>query len=1055
MDKNIIGICIGSANTVIGTYNKGTFEVVLNDSCSRSIPTIVSYEDRERKYGEIKRKNNKRTIIYPNRWLGIQENFWIFNNESAYSIIAPIVNNNLLSFKIKFKNKTDYYTPECLMGLFFNKIKNIWQKKGINPNEIVFSIPDYCIAHERQAMLDSIKIGGLKCTSLLNESSAIALAYGMQYLKEFDDNPKIVTFIDLGHSHTTIIYGEFRKALFKVLSVTNERFCGARELDYLIAQNITNIFLQKYGIDPMDSPKAKVSLIEKINKSRKALTGNKEMNLHIDSLMDGQDLDYNLKREDFEKIIEPVLKKFEKICKMSLENAKSKGINIDNIHSVEMVGDTLRTPKISDIVEEIFKRKLSKTLVPDEFIARGCSIFALMNLPNKQINYSFIHYNPYSVKINISFNNINGLNIFLEGDDIPSTKIITFEKCNIPLQYFTIELFYDIHEPNLEFLPDKTLYTYKIILPSEQQKIYDIKLIFILDLNCIPRLDKAIISTKNFEDEKLEIPLQFELEHCPFGIPNNKLNEYIKREIKQNKEDIILEKIINYKNSLENYLYDIRDKIKDDNLNNSFPLNEKNQLIQKMEELYKWLSEDKDDLYDKNKLKEKGNEIKIIGDKIYNKYNEITGDEKNYDFPELELDEDELNENNVDNNDNQENDLNINNDNNDNNDKMNISNENLNEIEMNNNDTENKSINNDSINSNENKNKNLDNNSRLDEENKIKNKNIINNTENYNNNDMNNYNKMNNMNINGNNVNNINNKNNHMNNYNNKNINNMNNNINNNMNNNMNMNNYNSNIGMNNVNNNMNNYMNNNININNFKNNFDKNNLNRSMNMTNIRNNINMNDMQKNFSMNNMNNNSNINNMSHSMNLNNMNNMNNNMNMNNMNNNMNMNNMYNNMNMNNMNNNMNNNINNMNHMNMNNMYNNMNMNNMYNNINGNNNMNNSMGMNANGFPMNGCQNNGMNNFNDDYIKNVQYNYINNYTNLGYINLIFINKNRQIGFNILVKQNEPFASAINKYINASGDSNPNLYCFNETRLDETKTIYQCGLIDNSLIKVHPN
>lgn len=93
MDKNIIGICIGSANTVIGTYNKGTFEVVLNDSCSRSIPTIVSYDDRERKYGEIKRKNNKRTIIYPNRWLGIQENFWIFNNESAYSIIAPIVNN--------------------------------------------------------------------------------------------------------------------------------------------------------------------------------------------------------------------------------------------------------------------------------------------------------------------------------------------------------------------------------------------------------------------------------------------------------------------------------------------------------------------------------------------------------------------------------------------------------------------------------------------------------------------------------------------------------------------------------------------------------------------------------------------------------------------------------------------------------------------------------------------------------------------------------------------------------------------------------------------------
>ena len=265
MDKNIIGICIGSANTVIGTYNKGVFEVVLSEHSSRTIPTIVSFEDRERKYGEIKRKNNKRTIIYPNRWLGIKNNFSFVNKEKDYSILAPIINDNLLSFKIKFKGKTDFYTPECLMGLFLNKIKNIWVKKNINEKEVVISIPDYSTAHERKAMLESIKISGLKCTSLLNESSAIILAYGMHYLKELNDKPRLVVFVDLGHSQTTIIYAEFTKTLFQILSISSERFCGARELDYLIAENVTFEFLKKYGNDPMTSPKAKVSLIEKIN----------------------------------------------------------------------------------------------------------------------------------------------------------------------------------------------------------------------------------------------------------------------------------------------------------------------------------------------------------------------------------------------------------------------------------------------------------------------------------------------------------------------------------------------------------------------------------------------------------------------------------------------------------------------------------------------------------------------------------------------------------------------------------------------------------------------
>ena len=98
-------------------------------------------------------------------------------------------------------------------------------------------------------MIESILISGLNCTSLLNESSAIALAYGFQKLKDFQEKvPRIVAFIDLGHSQSTIFFAEFTKNLVRVISVLTDRFCGAREFDYLIAEKLSYEFQKKFHI---------------------------------------------------------------------------------------------------------------------------------------------------------------------------------------------------------------------------------------------------------------------------------------------------------------------------------------------------------------------------------------------------------------------------------------------------------------------------------------------------------------------------------------------------------------------------------------------------------------------------------------------------------------------------------------------------------------------------------------------------------------------------------------------------------------------------------------
>jgi molecular chaperone DnaK (HSP70) len=435
MSRNVIGIGLGSLNTVVGTFKDRVVDVVLSDSSNRQVPTVVSYNDRERNFGDLSlqtnKSNYKRTIIYPNRWLGIQKDWPFIQEEIKYANIAPVEKNGKLGFEINYKGNKEIYSAESIMGLYLGKLKNNWFRENIMVNDVCVSVPDYFTAHERKAMLEAIEISGLNCTTLINESSAISLAYGLLRLNEFnDDKPRLVGFVDMGQAKTTIFFGSFTKKLMKVISVTSERFCGAREFDYLIAEKLSEEFNKKFGGNPMKSPKIKIRLIDTIAKIRKTLTVNKDCTISIDSLMDGEDLVYNLSRDEFEKIISPVTEKFKKLCEQSLKSLLEEAkVKLEDVHSIEMVGCAVRTPIIQNIIKEVFGKEISKTLLPDEAISRGCTLFAAMNSPYFNVrNYEFEHFNPYSIILEYPFltkdkkEEIRKISIIKRGENIKKKK---------------------------------------------------------------------------------------------------------------------------------------------------------------------------------------------------------------------------------------------------------------------------------------------------------------------------------------------------------------------------------------------------------------------------------------------------------------------------------------------------------------------------------------------------------------------------------------------------------------------------------------------------------
>ena len=627
MSKEIIGINVGSKNTIIGTYEKGRFKIIPSGTSSRTIPTVISFSGLERTFGETalnkNRANYKSTIIYPNRWFGMKKNYPFFEYEAKFANISPIQNplysGNLIGFNINIEGNKIFYLPEEIMGAFFSKIKSIWLNNNINTNNIVISIPDYSTVQERKAMLDSLYISGLDCIALLNESSAISINYAFQKMKEFENNKRTVAFIDLGHSQLTIFYAEFTKESINILSVTSERFCGARDLDYLIAEKLSYEFQKKYGIDLLDSPKAKISLMNAVNKARKNLTVNKDETISIDEIIKGKDLVDNLTRENMEQIIQPIISKFENICKNSIIKAEKVGVNINNLYSVEMVGDTLRTPCITQIIKNIYKKDLSKTLIPDECISRGCCLFAMMNSPHYLTqNFSIRHYNPYPIFLECQGKDVK---VFSEGDKYPSTKMVKIpgDVFDFSRQEIYIRIVYQ-NIPELNYLKDKVIQEYKIILPYPNNiKITKIELLYDLDINCLPKLFKATM----YNSFNNVMNLNFELIKENFGLSKDSLDYLKMQEIERDKKDLIIKESITYKNSLEEYIYNTRDKMdKKGQFEGYYTPQEKEKLIDEMDKLMKWLYSDDKDIYNIIKLEQNSLPMKSISEPIYSRYNE-------------------------------------------------------------------------------------------------------------------------------------------------------------------------------------------------------------------------------------------------------------------------------------------------------------------------------------------------------------------------------------------------------------------------------------------------
>jgi heat shock protein 4 len=220
-------------------------------------------------------------------------------------------------------------TPEQVLGYYFRKIKKFFEHSYILSNDIVISVPSYYSNAERQAVLDAAEIGGLKCIRLINESTAVALNYGFFRKQDLPDkDPRYVAFVDLGHSKLTVTIASFLKGKMRIVIHSSDRNLGARNMDYLLVEKLGAEFAKKVGSDPRKNIRCRLRMLDVIEKQRKILSGNKEATVHLESLLEDEDLHRNLKREEFEEMIQPMTDRLQAILMDTLERSGKYRISI-------------------------------------------------------------------------------------------------------------------------------------------------------------------------------------------------------------------------------------------------------------------------------------------------------------------------------------------------------------------------------------------------------------------------------------------------------------------------------------------------------------------------------------------------------------------------------------------------------------------------------------------------------------------------------------------------------------------------------------------------------
>ncbi len=369
--SKIIGIDLGTTNSVVAVMEAGQPVVLINDTGSRLTPSVVAFTEKgERLVGQRARNqqvtNPENTVFSIKRFMGRRHREV---GQEEKMVPYKVVGGADELVRVKAGGK-DYAPPE-ISAMILRDLKATAERYlGETVDRAVITVPAYFNDSQRQATKEAGQIAGLNVERIINEPTAAALAYGL----DKKSNEKIAVF-DLGGGTFDISILDIGDGVFEVLSTNGDTHLGGDDLDEVLIHYLAEEFRRKEGIDLRKDPMALQRLKESAERAKCELSGSMETQINLPYITADasgpKHLQLTITRSKFEQLIEPLIERCRGPVLQAIKDAKLSASQIDE---VVMVGGSTRVPMVQRLAREIFGKEPNRSINPDEVVAVGAAI---------------------------------------------------------------------------------------------------------------------------------------------------------------------------------------------------------------------------------------------------------------------------------------------------------------------------------------------------------------------------------------------------------------------------------------------------------------------------------------------------------------------------------------------------------------------------------------------------------------------------------------------------------------------------------------------------------
>ena len=346
--SKIIGIDLGTTNSVVAVYEGGEPKVIPNPEGNRTTPSVVAFKNGERQVGEVAKRQsitNPNTIMSVKRHMGTD-------------------------YKVTAEEKE--YTPQEVSAMILQYMKGYAEDYlGEKVTKAVITVPAYFSDAQRQATQDAGKIAGLEVERIINEPTAAALAYGL----DKTDEDQVILVYDLGGGTFDVSILELGDGVFQVLSTAGDNQLGGDDFDDVIINYLVDEFRKENGIDLSKDKMAMQRLKDGAEKAKKDLSGVTSAQISLPFITAGEagplHLEVTLSRAKFDELTAHLVERSMVPTRQAMKDANLSASEIDR---VILVGGSTRIPAVQEAIQKETGKEAYKGVNPDEVVAMGAAV---------------------------------------------------------------------------------------------------------------------------------------------------------------------------------------------------------------------------------------------------------------------------------------------------------------------------------------------------------------------------------------------------------------------------------------------------------------------------------------------------------------------------------------------------------------------------------------------------------------------------------------------------------------------------------------------------------